>query len=220
MKYFLSTLTLLISTQAIASEHCKAVWNIESAGIFLGESKDSLTINNSGIKVSSVLTPASLLSFLGVNSFSRIVNFNNDHKITYRLEEKNGSKPEKIVWKQKNNLTWEKFYNSEDPIEFELPQKRQIIDSTTLPYLAKLGLLDLNKKESDVIVLTKGNPYEANIYVENISEQEKVFKVSFKNDRNNGIVYLDAEKNPVEIFFADKKNSFKGYLMNFNCSKS
>lgn len=216
MKQFIFIFLLSISSFSGAKENCTLNWDLSSSGIFLGQSSDHLEYKNNGLEITSKFNPSGFFSMFGVNQFNRIVKFDLNNNIIFRSEEKLGDRNEIFTWKKKENNNWQKIVNNEKEEIFNI-DTRNIIDSTTLPYLAQLNTIDVLKNENNVTVLTKGKPYDAVLYSESLNKPNEKFKIFFKSEKNYGEVILNEKKQPVRLFFKDSSNSFIGKLTSITC---
>lgn len=216
MKKIIFIFLISINSLSTAKENCTLNWDLSTSGILLGKSSDKLEYKNSGLEITSKFNPSGFFSMFGVNQFNRTVKFDLNNNIIFRSEEKLGEHNETFSWKKKENNNWQKIINNEKEEIFNIDTKN-IIDSTTLPYLAQLNTIDVLKKENNVTVLTKGNPYEAILFSETLNTPNEKFKVFFKSEKNYGEVILNEKKQPIRLFFKDSSNSFIGKLTSISC---
>jgi hypothetical protein len=217
MKNFLFILLCILPNLSYAKESCTFNWNISSKGIFVGQSSDRIDFKQDGIQVTSTFNPSSFLSLFGVNKLNRIVRFDTTNNMVFRSEEKFGEKNEKTIWNKISDNNWSKIYNEDKPENFII-DANQIIDSTTLPYLAQFNIIDIDKNRHNVRVLTKGKTYDAILFSEVVeSKKEDQIKVFFKSENHYGEVILNKKKQPIKLFVKDKNNAFSGELKSNSC---
>lgn len=189
----------------------------KASNVPIGRMTDIISKKNNEVEIFSSYIPAGVAALFKAKKVIRTTKFQNKSLIA-REEESQGKTNEKVLWRKNGDKIWDKFVNGEPNTQITLDNPHYTIDSTSLPYLFQLGILGNNATEQDVNVITKNNPYEGKVTMEVISEDPvKKFKVFFKTSRNNGTVYFNSDKKPVEMLFEDTKFSFTGTLIETTC---
>jgi hypothetical protein len=217
MKNVLFLLSIAFSSPSFAKDSCSFTWQLQSSGVSVGKTTDVISKNNNILEVKSSSTPSAIAEIFNVKKVIRTVVFK-DKNLISRVEEAQGRNNKIISWNQNNEGMWVQNVNGEIKDKTDAKSNYISIDSTSLPYLLYLNILPSNTTEHKIVVINKSMPYHAKVLVELINDDPiKKYKVSFKTNKSTGMVYLDANKKPLEMSFDDSKISFNGNVIAHTC---
>lgn len=217
MKSVLFLFSMALSIPSFAKESCSFTWELKSSGVSVGKTTDIITKDNNLLEVKSSTTPSAIAEIFNVKKVIRTVVFR-DNKLISRVEESQGKNNRIVTWIQNDNNIWEQNVNGESQDKANADTTYISIDSTSLPYLLDLNILPNKPAEYKIVVINKSKPYYAKVFVEAIADDPiKKYKVSFKTKKSTGLVYLNSNKQPLEMSFDDSKISFSGTVITNTC---
>lgn len=218
MKSVLFLFSIALSSPSFAKDSCSFTWQLQSSGVFVAKTIDTISKDNNLLEIKSLSTPSAIAEIFNVKKVIRTVVFK-DSKLISRIEESQGKNNRIVTWTQNNERVWIQNVNGEIKDNADAKSSYISIDSTSLPYLLYLNILPTRATEHKIVVINKSMPYHAKVLVEFINDDPiKTYKVSFKTNKSTGMVYLDANKKPVEMFFDDSKISFTGNVVANTCN--
>jgi hypothetical protein len=217
MKRTLFLISLTLSNTVFANESCSFTWDLKSSGIFVGKTIDVITKDNGLSEVKSSSTPSTIAEIFNVKKVIRTVVFKSN-KLISRIEEAQGKNNKIIAWYKHTDNTWEQSIDGEPKDKANVDSNYTALDSTSLPYLLYLNILPDKSDNYDIIVINKSSPYHAKVFIEDVNEPIKKYRILFKTSKSTGIVYLDSAKKPLEMFFDDSKFSFSGIMKTNTCN--
>lgn len=211
-------LFVLLSGSANAQDlSCQVNWQLTGKGFNLGNSQDTIKKNKDFIEITSSFEPSNILSVFGVHALQRSYLTNKKYQPILRKEIKLGKNNEENIWKTTDGKTWHRQLNGNIDKTIELNNDDLIIDSTIFPYLLMLEKIDINAKNLDVKVLTKGLPYGAKLSLEKMTGKDNLYKLIFSSQKNNGYVIIKENKQPLKFEFIDENGKFSGVVSSFRC---
>jgi hypothetical protein len=217
MKRALFLILVALSNTLFAKESCSFTWDLKSSGIFVGKTIDIITRENSLSEIQSSSTPSTIAEIFNVKKVIRTVIFK-DNKLISRIEESQGKNNKIITWYQLQDKTWKQNIDGEPKDKANVEPNYIALDSTSLPYLLYLNILPDTPNDYVIIVINKGSPYHAKVFVESLYDPVKKYKISFKTSKSTGVVYLDSTKKPLEMSFDDPKFNFNGSMKATTCN--
>lgn len=205
-------LSFLLSESAYGAG-CRFDWEISHDGVAVGESVDYVARVGDTAFVESSFSSSPFLEMLGVKGLIREFYGNAKLGLAFRSEGKLGEAASSIWYL---NGTYEK--DGQKPVGTESSSGGMIVmDSTSFPYLAVLGMIDGSMGTYAALVLPKGSPYAAKVILEKSNGGE--FILRFVASGKSGIVRLDDGLNPKSFEFDDKDGRSMGDLKSMSCDQ-
>jgi hypothetical protein len=211
MKKWILISAVAISTSLSYANQCESQWKISANGISLGNTTENFSVKEGGeFILKSKFTPNGAVKIFGVPGIERTTLSDKSGVINYREEKITKSGETKLfIWKKVGGSKWQKIL--EDKAEEPIIIKESIIDSTMLPYLSMLHLVEKNKPSS-FNALGKGDPYSINFTYFKIGENWKL-----QSDVDGGYIILEENGNPLS--FGTTQNNMKvvGQRISWKC---
>jgi hypothetical protein len=196
---------------------CSSEWALTGKGVPLGSAHDHLVVAaDGGITVSSAFTPSGILALFGVRATTRQFVLDSHRVAQSRTETRAGDRPEENVWRRSDGLTWERSLNGTQDRRDSVADGL-VIDSTSFPYLLRLGVIDATAAELHVTVITKGKPYPAELSLRALEQGPDVWLLSFRSADNSGTAWLDKDYRPIRWEFLDEHGAMRGALTAWSC---
>ena len=196
---------------------CTSEWALTGKGVPLGGAHDHLLVAaDGGITVSSAFTPSGILTLFGVRATTRQFVFDSQRVAQSRTETRGGDHPEENIWRRSDGLAWVRSLNGTQDRRDSVAEGL-VIDSTSFPYLLKLGLIEATATELHVTVITKGKPYPAVLSLRALEEGTDAWLLSFRSADNSGTAWLDKDYRPIRWEFLDEHGAMRGALTAWSC---
>jgi hypothetical protein len=202
---------------AVAPIDCAVSWSLSTRGVGLGESQDHVQQTEDGVvTVSSAFRPSSMLAMFGVDPATREFVFDGRGAARSRTETRQGDRPEVNVWRRGEGAQWQRVLNgTADKLQDSGPGV--VIDSTSFPYLLRLGLIAATPGEQTVSVVSKGKIYPATLTVQLVATGADAILLGFRSSEANASAWLDRELRPTHFEFTDEHGTLRGTRARWTC---
>lgn len=220
MKKTIIFASIFFASQSFAKDTCSASWDLYMGKSPIGKMSDIITKSGNEVEITSSYIPSGLATLFNVKVVTRTVKFQSNKLLSRQEEIQNQSKKETLIWKKMGENNWEKSINNTVQDSAVISNSNLTIDSTSLPYLFQLDILEKKPNEQSVNVINKNKPYAGKISIDSTSDdKEKKLKVFFKTEKNTGTIYFNSNGEPLEMLFSDPKINFTAYIADNNCGK-